>query len=150
MSGEEYSYIYSGVCCILSIVMLIVWIFVIVWVYKDAEKRGKSGVLWAIIVFFLGIIGLIIWLVVRPKQTAGVGYGPPAQPYQAPYQAPPGGYAPSGQAPPSQAPLSYVPSVQVYREKEIIREIVKIPCKYCGTLVDQNAVRCPSCNAPLK
>jgi len=57
---------------------------------------------------------------------------------------------PLGYPPPAQAPYGYVPPTQVYKEKEIIREIVKIPCKYCGTLVDQNAVRCPSCNAPLK
>lgn len=97
---SEYSNICCGAYCILYIVILIVWIFVVVWVYKDAEKRGKSGILWAIIVFFLGIIGLIIWLVVRPKQIAGVGYGPPVQPYQAPYQSP---YQPPYQPPPSPA-----------------------------------------------
>ena len=35
-------------------------------VYRDAEKRGSSGALWLIIVIFTGIIGLIIWLVIRP------------------------------------------------------------------------------------
>jgi HEAT repeat protein len=35
------------------------------------------------------------------------------------------------------------------REREIIREIVKIPCKYCGTLVENTAQKCPSCGAPL-
>jgi HEAT repeat protein len=33
--------------------------------------------------------------------------------------------------------------------KETIREIVKIPCKYCGTLVLNTSVKCPSCGAPL-
>ena len=33
---------------------------------KDAEKRDSSGALWLIIVILTGIIGLIIWLVVRP------------------------------------------------------------------------------------
>lgn len=100
MPWEDYSGVCCGAYCLLYIVILIVWIFVIVWVYKDAEKRGKSGILWAIIVFFLGIIGLIIWLVVRPKQTAGVGYGPPVQPYQPPYQ-------PQYQAPPA-APAAQI------------------------------------------
>jgi len=35
-------------------------------VYRDAEKRGKSGALWLIIVIILGLIGIIIWLIVRP------------------------------------------------------------------------------------
>ncbi len=33
--------------------------------------------------------------------------------------------------------------------KEIIKEIVKVPCKYCGTLVENTAQKCPSCGAPL-
>lgn len=33
--------------------------------------------------------------------------------------------------------------------KETIREIVKIPCKYCGTLILNTSVKCPSCGAPL-
>jgi len=47
------------------IVWFIIAILIAVWVYKDAEKRGESGVLWLIIAIILGIIGLIIWLIVR-------------------------------------------------------------------------------------
>ncbi len=36
--------------------------------YRDAEKRGKSGALWLIIGLLFGIIGLIIWLIVRPPE----------------------------------------------------------------------------------
>ena len=40
------------------------------------------------------------------------------------------------------------PTIQ--REKEILtREIVRIPCRHCGSLVDQTATKCPSCGAPL-
>lgn len=56
----------SGAFCILPIIMFIIWIILAIWVYKDAEKRGKSGALWLIIVIITGIIGLIIWLVIRP------------------------------------------------------------------------------------
>jgi hypothetical protein len=31
----------------------------------------------------------------------------------------------------------------------IVREIVRIPCRYCGTLVDQTVRKCPDCGAPL-
>jgi hypothetical protein len=37
----------------------------------------------------------------------------------------------------------------VVREKETIRVVVKIPCRYCGTPVESTLVRCPVCNAPL-
>ncbi|MFX1466519.1 MAG: zinc-ribbon domain-containing protein [Promethearchaeota archaeon] len=45
--------------------IFIVAILLAVWVYRDAERRGESGVLWLIIVLITGIIGLIIWLIVR-------------------------------------------------------------------------------------
>jgi hypothetical protein len=56
----------SGAMCILPIILFVVGIIIAIWVYKDAEKRGTSGVLWLIIVLFTGIIGLIVWLVIRP------------------------------------------------------------------------------------
>lgn len=58
-------------------------IFIAVWIYKDAEKRGKSGALWVVILLLgtllLSIIGtvivIVIWLMVRPPEMYG-GYGP--------------------------------------------------------------------------
>lgn len=61
-----------GLACIA--IWFILAIILMIWVYKDAEKRGSSGVLWLLIVLITGIIGLIIWLVVRPKDI------PPKQP----------------------------------------------------------------------
>lgn len=58
---------FTGAMCIIPIIMIIIGIVLAVWVYKDAEKRGSSGVLWLLIVLVTGIIGLIIWLVVRPS-----------------------------------------------------------------------------------
>jgi sporulation-control protein spo0M len=40
------------------------------------------------------------------------------------------------------------PSAQpVIKEKEIIREVVMIPCKYCGALMPQTDTVCPNCGA---
>lgn len=62
-----------GMFCIIPLIWFIIAILIAIWVYRDAEKRGSSGALWLIIVIITGIIGLIIWLVVRPpiggKQT---------------------------------------------------------------------------------
>jgi len=58
--------ILGGIMCILPIIWLVIAILIAIWVYRDAEKRGSSGALWLVIVIFTGIIGLIIWLVVRP------------------------------------------------------------------------------------
>lgn len=58
----------SGMMCILPVIWIIIAIAIAVWVYRDAESRGESGVMWLIICALLGIIGLIIWLIVRPKE----------------------------------------------------------------------------------
>ncbi|MFX0163559.1 MAG: zinc-ribbon domain-containing protein, partial [Candidatus Hodarchaeota archaeon] len=52
----------------LILVSLIIVVLIGLWIYRDAESRGENGVLWLIIVFFLNIIGLIIWLLVRPPK----------------------------------------------------------------------------------
>jgi hypothetical protein len=33
------------------------------------------------------------------------------------------------------------------KEKEVIREVVLIPCKFCGCLMPQTSVFCPNCGA---
>lgn len=62
-------------CEYISLLFLIPFFFVIlallvwslIWVYQDAEKRGKSGILVAILVFLLEWpISLLVWLVFRP------------------------------------------------------------------------------------
>jgi hypothetical protein len=44
---------------------LVIWS--LVWVAKDAEARGKSGFLLAILMFFTWPIGLLVWVVARPE-----------------------------------------------------------------------------------
>ena len=34
---------------------------------------------------------------------------------------------------------------QVVKEREIVREIVKIRCSYCGNLYDEKLDKCPHC-----
>ena len=58
----------GGIGCLFGLVMLGIWIAITVWAYRDAQARGENGVLWAVIVFFLGLIGLVIWLVVRSNK----------------------------------------------------------------------------------
>jgi len=38
---------------------------------------------------------------------------------------------------------------EVYREREIVREIVKVRCQHCGDLFEERLNRCPYCGAPL-
>ncbi len=54
-----------GLICLIPIIWFIIGILLCIWVYRDAESRGMSGVLWLIVVLLTGIVGLIIYLVVR-------------------------------------------------------------------------------------
>jgi hypothetical protein len=62
----------AGVGCVIAIIFSIVsfgiMIAIMVWVYKDAKARGdQNAVLWLVLTLFTGLIGLIIYIVVRPK-----------------------------------------------------------------------------------
>lgn len=61
------------------------------------------------------------------------------------------GYAPVAlpAAPPLPQPgYGVAPALPTSREV-IIREIIKIPCRYCGNFVDHTEPKCPGCGAPL-
>ena len=66
---------YFGVMWIGAILLGLAWIVIsiilCVWVYRDARQRyppeNPEPLLWLIIVLFIGIVGLIIYLLVRPE-----------------------------------------------------------------------------------
>ena len=58
----------AGWACLAPIIWLIIGILLCVWVYRDAESRKMNGALWLIIVLISGIIGLIIYLIVRKEK----------------------------------------------------------------------------------
>ena len=39
-------------------------------------------------------------------------------------------------------------ALPIYREREIIREVVKVRCRHCGTLFEERLSCCPHCGAP--
>jgi len=55
---------------LIPLLWFVVGLLILVFVYKDAESRGMNGALWAIIVFFLSLLGLLLYLIVResPQQ----------------------------------------------------------------------------------
>jgi uncharacterized membrane protein YhaH (DUF805 family) len=55
---------------LLPLALLALWIFVCVWVYRDAQERGMNGLLWALLVLIGHVIGLIIYLIVRSERAA--------------------------------------------------------------------------------
>lgn len=58
----------AGLFCLIPVIYWVIAILLCIWVYRDAESRGMNGVMWLIVVLISGIIGLIIYLVVRKEK----------------------------------------------------------------------------------
>jgi hypothetical protein len=130
--------------CFLAIAAVVVFIFVAIWLYRDAQSRGMSGALWVVILliasfffsFLGGVVVLVIYLVVRtghPMYGAPAGYGYGYGPYAAyapPYPPPPAPPAPPAAAapPPSPAPTT---------------------CRSCGAPLMPNAAFCSNCGSKV-
>ena len=65
-----FPFITVGIALFFYLAMFILWIAVVIWVYKDAEKRGENGVLWLLVVLVGGIVGLIVYLILREEKLA--------------------------------------------------------------------------------
>jgi hypothetical protein len=68
-TAEAAGAIIGGTCgCIGGLICLAIWIFLVVYVYKDSKARGMdNAVLLTIVTAITGILGLIIYLLMRPK-----------------------------------------------------------------------------------
>lgn len=50
---------------LIKFLILILYVLLAVWVYKDSKAKGLKAVLWGLLTLFTGLIGLIIYLIVR-------------------------------------------------------------------------------------
>lgn len=66
VAGGLFAGGFSLLCCGLWFVINII---ILVWVYRDAEARQANGLLWALIVFFAGIVGLLLYFAVGRNRT---------------------------------------------------------------------------------
>lgn len=84
--------IFMIICWLLvMVVFLAIYIWVAVWIYKDASKRDTSAALWVILWIFFSWVGLIVYLIVRPKEMSGgtMSGTPPPPPPPAATETPP-------------------------------------------------------------
>jgi len=136
--------VWSGTLCLgIGVAWFVVWILVAIWVYKDAESRGMGGVLWLLVVLLIGLIGLIIYLVVRgshpvrpPGYPAGYPYPAPSYPAPPQYPAAPPQYA---GAPPQYAGPPPTPTGPP----------VAMRCRNCGATLAPGAGFCASCGTKV-
>ena len=139
--ANQIEFLFAGMFMLLCpLIWFIIAILICIWVYRDAESRGMSGVLWLILVLILGLIGLIIYLVVRkPKVMAPPPY--PMAPPPAYAGAPPPGY---GAPPPA-----YAPPPPGYGAPPPPPGAAGMNCRYCGAPVPPGSMVCPRCGGRL-
>lgn len=105
-----------------SLFFFIIWIAVVIWVYRDAERRGMNGLLWGLLVLFGNLIGLLIYLLVRQDQIQ-VARGQTTAPG------------------PASKTTRTCPSCQRPVDKDFAY------CPHCGTTIQQV---CPGCKKPVE
>jgi hypothetical protein len=120
---------------VLPVALIILWGAVLIWVYRDAEMRGMSGILWLLLVLIGNVIGLLIYAIVRSetpvrrKDQGGAKEG-----------APPAAETCSGCGKPLAAEHAFCP----YCGKP-----TKGVCPACGKPVESGWKVCPACGAPI-
>jgi hypothetical protein len=104
-----------------------------------STSSGSTPLAWLtyalIALFVVVVVVVVIYLVLRrsrplPRHPVGgrLTYAP----------------APPGPAPP---PISLSPGDQPRIQQVVLKEVVKVKCQYCGSLIDSTAPACPFCGA---
>lgn len=48
--------------------VLVLWMSLVYWTYRDAKRRGALAIYWAAVVLFFYIFGWLVYLIVRPPE----------------------------------------------------------------------------------
>lgn len=122
---------------LLPVAFILLWGAVLIWVYRDAEMRGMSGILWLLLVLIGNVIGLLIYAIVRSETPVRrKDQGPAAD-------APPPAVPPlicGSCGKPLGAGFEFCP----YCGKNLKRT-----CPACGKPVQDDWKACPACGAPV-
>ena len=122
----------------ISLMLIVLWGAVLVWVYRDAEKRGMNGVLWLLLVLIGNVIGLLIYAIVRSET-----------PIKRPAPVPPPPPEPAACCPPVVCPACAKPLAPGYTFCPYCGKNLKRTCPACGKPVEEDWKVCPSCGAPI-
>jgi RNA polymerase subunit RPABC4/transcription elongation factor Spt4 len=120
---------------LLPAAFIVLWGAVLIWVYRDAEKRGMSGILWLLLVLIGNVIGLLIYAIVRSET-----------PVRRPAQ---GGPAEAAVCPPETCGSCGKPIAAGYVFCPFCGRSAKTACPACGKPVEAGWKVCPVCGANL-
>ena len=71
LSGAAAAGVFGGIC-IFQLIMIAIWLFVAIWIMRDAKKRNSPNkTLVTVLGWLVWPVGLIVHLVTRPKTYPG-------------------------------------------------------------------------------
>lgn len=120
---------------ILPVAMVVLWGAVLIWVYRDAEKRGMSGILWLLLVLIGNVIGLLIYAIVRSETPVK--------------RRAEGAAAAAGGCCPDKCPGCGNTLEPGYAFCPHCGKSLKKTCPACGKPVESNWKTCPACGATI-
>jgi RNA polymerase subunit RPABC4/transcription elongation factor Spt4 len=100
-----------------------------VWVYFDSDRKGGAGVLWALLVLFTGLIGVVVYLLASPSLDQRNGGGGTSASVVA--------TARPAAPPPAAARRCASCGGEVENDFKV--------CPFCGT-----SLRCAQCDKPIQ
>ena len=133
-----------NILTIASIITLFIYIAMMVWVYKDSQKRNMESVLYVVLIFFFNCCGLIIYLLARVDHPVGSQsgtYGSQGPRIDTTYHTQPQ-YGQTQYAQPQYGQTQTPPSPQ----PQSVSHNTKF-CKYCGGEMPNDARFCSICGA---
>jgi hypothetical protein len=68
MSPDTFGNFLIIVGVVLGLLILVLFLGSLIWLYQDAQSRGKTGCLWVLIVFFTWPFGLIAYILLRDQE----------------------------------------------------------------------------------
>jgi RNA polymerase subunit RPABC4/transcription elongation factor Spt4 len=113
---------------------IVLWGAVLLWVYRDAQKRGMNGILWLLLVLIGNVIGLLIYAIVRSET--------PVRQAQAPADQ-------AACCPPAACSSCGKPLAPGYTFCPYCGKSSKKTCPACGRPVEDGWKVCPVCGASL-
>lgn len=165
-----------GMLCSLYVTILVL-IYVAVfhllgalWAHGDAKRRGMDPMIWLLIVLLTGIIGLILYFVIREEKKTAVSppkpeatqtqaqaqttpavseQSPASQVPPAPAQASAAAEQPKGEASMQPVPVEPQPVQAPEQPQPSIPALEPGTCPSCKGQLPPNAVHCPFCGMKL-
>ncbi len=118
----------------------------------SSSSSGGTGSDWLVLAIVVVVIVVVIVVVAALAARARrrhplPKHSPTGQVSYAPSASVPSPYAPSPPGPPP-PPVHLTPSGQPAVQQIVIKETVKVNCRYCGQLIDSTVANCPFCGAP--